>query len=80
MAGIEVLKCDAAQEFITIAHRPERDVLRPERVDVECVNAFGWRVIRHALQMLAEQHNDISLVQPALGDVHSCAISSEVKR
>ncbi len=80
MSAVELLQRDTAEQFVTIAYRPERDVRRPESLDVERVDTLGRRVIRHALQVLAQQCDDVRLVQAAFGDIHSCAISSVVKR
>ena len=80
MRVAELLQCDAAQKLVAVPQRPERDVRRLETLNVECMDTLGRRVIRHALQVLVEQRDDIRLVQAAPGDIHSCAISSAVNR
>src|SRR5450755_3111990 len=61
-------------------HMVQRDVRFPQCLEVECMNAFGRRMQRHALQVLAQQLGDLRAAQIVDSNVHASSRRARAHR
>ena len=71
MPRVQPLERPATQQLAMGPGCPKRDGRMAQRVNVQCMNTLGWRVLVHGVQMQLQQGLNGLALQVVDPDVHS---------